>query len=185
MTIIATMKTVAAAEPWSSPCVRPQLSASHAEVEGLNYSALDIRLRGMNPASWSWHLSSVWTWRTHFISLILVFHSNTIIIPPSPDCYKNLLEEVIKKTQNPGDLQVVSRQLKSPHPLPSLECAFCLPSPLPEADPRTQPRDRNVLLNPSVQYMWLNPVRPSIYTFNISQVDVENYLSCGHPRQAL
>lgn len=53
MTIIPTMKIAAAAAvpPWSSLCVCPGLRASHAEVKGLNYAALEIRLRGMNPAS--------------------------------------------------------------------------------------------------------------------------------------
>lgn len=44
----------------------------------------------------------------------------------------------------------------------SLECGFCLPSPLLEASWRTSSWDSDVVLRPCGQYMLLNPVKSSI-----------------------
>lgn len=49
----------------------------------------------------------------------------------------------------------------------ALECVFYLSSPIPEADPRIQHWDRNVVLRLSGLGTWLNPVKSSIQTFQI------------------
>ena len=46
-----------------------------------------------------------------------------------------------------------------------LECVFCLPFPFPEAVPKIQPWDRNVVLRPSGWCSWLNLVKVSIQNF--------------------
>lgn len=65
----------------------------------------------------------------------------------------------------------------------SLECVFHLPSPLPDAPPRIQPWDNNVVMRPFGLCMWLDSVNPLHKLFKILAVGVEIYLTCGHPRQ--
>ena len=50
MLIIPT-KVTAAETPWNSVRACPGISASRAEVKGLNIPSSGARLRGMNPAS--------------------------------------------------------------------------------------------------------------------------------------
>ena len=82
----------------------------------------------------------------------------------------------------PWELDPGNKRLLTP-PLP-LEYAFGLLFPLPEAAPRILPRDDNEVLRLPGWYMWLNSVEASVLTFKIWVVRVENYLFCGHPKQA-
>lgn len=48
-------------------------------------------------------------------------------------------------------------------PALSLDCGFHLPCLLPEAAPKTEPWDGDVMLKTSTQYTWLSPVGVSLY----------------------
>ena len=61
-----------------------------------------------------------------------------------------LLGKVIKKTRLLTDVQAGPQPSEAPHPLPSLEC---LPLPLLEAAPRTEPGDNDVMLRTPTRFM--------------------------------
>lgn len=65
----------------------------------------------------------------------------------------------------------------------SLECVFHLPSPLPDAPPRIQPWDNNVVMRPFDYVCDWTQLSLYINFFKILAVGVEIYLTCGHPRQ--
>lgn len=60
----------------------------------------------------------------------------------------------------------------------SLEGEFCPLFPQWELFSRTETWESNVLLRPSEQCMWLNPVKVSLYTFNIL-AGMEVYSQCS------
>ena len=97
-----------------------------------------------------------------------------------------LLEEIIKRTWSPTDLWAGLRHLGAPQPPPcswSVHPAICSYDGNCSKD--VQPWESNVLLRPSRLYMWLNPIKASMWTFKILEGRLQNSIHLLVPKTNL